>query len=104
MNEGEAKSQPVVGPPKVELDWTTGCEVYRNSKSGILHLKPRSHKVNAFVCGRAITSDMSLNRQSEGSSQRCKQCAIGRPMRDIDSMNSFMDELKAKRAKSSTGN
>ena len=77
-------------PDERSLNWATGCEIYLNQKTGTMHLR-------AFVCGRQLTADTSPVERETSGGIRCKQCVVGRNIRDVDSMVSFMADQQAKR-------
>ena len=68
------------------------CLLYRQSSGKAIHLFPRGSSEQKFVCGRAKTSDDKVLRTMVVTAEWiCKQCKVGRPLRDKGALIDALD-------------
>ena len=77
----------------------SSCLLYRQGGGRAVHLFPRTITEGRFVCGRAKTADHKpLHSMVLTAEWVCKQCKVGRPVRDkgspIEALNRRIKQLR----------
>ena len=68
------------------------CEIHQHRRTKTLHLMPEGSSSGKFVCGRALTSDYKpLVSSVVLDKWYCKQCKVGRPIRDTGSLSTALE-------------
>ena len=76
--------------PKQQMDGS--CLLYRQDSGRAIHLYPRGSTEQKFVCGRAKTPERRVLQSMVLTSEWiCKQCKVGRPLRDRGSLIDALD-------------
>lgn len=75
-----------------EKVWKEGCQIYQNTKTKKLHLKPEGPDDTPFVCGRKMCSDhQPFCGKILMEGLKCMQCEKGRPVRTTEGLAEAMD-------------
>jgi hypothetical protein len=83
--------------PRTSVE-SEGCTVFQHPKTKTMHLYPIGSTSDKFVCGRAMTSaHKSMISVVSATSWLCKQCKIGKPLKDLGSLNVAIDRALKKR-------
>ena len=88
-------------PSSKPSTWKPEASMYKHVRTGVVHLLTAGNLEGSFVCGRALTGDhVEVTGVPFLDLRKCKQCELGRPVRDIGSLNVALGQIMRRNSSS----